>query len=72
MYKNPTLTELIVGLLSLIIFIYRIIVIMLPMLKEGIKEKISFALNVKPKKHDFMNGTKINKYIKRHMNVTGG
>lgn len=39
MYKNPTLTELIVGLLSLIIFIYRIIVIMLPMLKEGIKEK---------------------------------
>ena len=37
-----------------------------------IKEKIRFALNVKPKKHDFMNGTKINKYIKRHMNVTGG
>ena len=37
-----------------------------------IKEKIRFALNIKPKKHDFMNGTKINKYIKRHMNVTGG
>ena len=37
-----------------------------------IKEKIRFALNVKPKKHDFMNGTKINKYIKRHMNITGG
>ncbi len=39
---------------------------------EYIKEKIKFALNIKPKKHDFMIGTKINKYMKRHMNVTGG
>ncbi len=37
-----------------------------------IKEKIKFALNIKPKNHDFMTGTKINKYMKRHMNVTGG
>ncbi len=37
-----------------------------------IKEKIRFALNIKPKKHDFMIGSKINKYMKRHMNVTGG
>ena len=37
-----------------------------------IKEKIKFALNIKPKNHDFMIGSKINKYIKRHMNVTGG
>ena len=37
-----------------------------------IKEKIKFALNIKPKNHDFMVGAKINKYMKRHMNVTGG
>ncbi len=37
-----------------------------------IKEKIKFALNIKPKNHDFMIGNKINKYMKRHMNVTGG
>jgi len=39
---------------------------------DFIKEKIRFALNIKPKNHDFMIGTKINKYMKRHMNVTGG
>ena len=39
---------------------------------ELIKEKIKFALNIKPKQHDFMIGEKINKYMKRHMNVTGG
>ena len=37
-----------------------------------IKEKIKFALNIKPKNHDFMIGSSINKYMKRHMNVTGG
>ena len=37
-----------------------------------IKEKIKFALNIKPKNHDFMIGSNINKYMKRHMNVTGG
>ena len=37
-----------------------------------IKDKIRFALNIKPKKHDFMIDNKINKYMKRHMNVTGG
>ena len=37
-----------------------------------IKEKIRFALNIKPKNHDFMIDNKINKYMKRHMNVTGG
>ena len=39
---------------------------------DYIKEKIKFALNIKPKNHDFMIGNKINKYMKRHMNVTGG
>ena len=39
---------------------------------DYIKEKIRFALNIKPKKHDFMIGSTINKYMKRHMNVTGG
>ncbi len=37
-----------------------------------IKEKIKLALNIKPKNHDFMIGSKINQYMKRHMNVTGG
>ena len=37
-----------------------------------IKDKIRFALNIKPKKHDFMIDNKINKYMKRHMNITGG
>ena len=39
---------------------------------DYIKEKIKFALNIKPKEHDFMIGSKINQYMKRHMNVTGG
>ena len=39
---------------------------------DYIKEKIKFALNIKPKQQDFMIGEKINKYMKRHMNVTGG
>ncbi len=39
---------------------------------DYIKDKIKFALNIKPKKHDFMIENKINKYMKRHMNVTGG
>tara|TARA_Y100001970_G_C14194405_1_gene837231 strand:+ start:1 stop:894 length:894 start_codon:yes stop_codon:yes gene_type:complete len=39
---------------------------------EYIKEKIKFALNIKPKSHDFMIGSNINQYMKRHMNVTGG
>ena len=37
-----------------------------------IKEKIKFALSVKPKRHDFIIDQKIKPYIKRHMNVTGG
>ena len=39
---------------------------------DYIKEKIKFALNIKPTQHDFIIGEKINKYMKRHMNVTGG
>ena len=39
---------------------------------DNIREIIKFSLKIKPKKHDFMIGTKINKYMKRHMNVTGG
>ena len=37
--KQATNTELIIGLLSVLIFVYRMIVIMMPMMKEGIKEK---------------------------------
>ena len=37
--KQATNTELIIGLLSVFIFVYRMIVIMMPMMKEGIKEK---------------------------------
>ena len=39
---------------------------------ETIKEKILFALNIKPKKHDFIIDKDIKPYMKRHMNVTGG
>ena len=37
-----------------------------------IKEKIRFALSVKPKRHDFIINSKIKPYINRHMNETGG
>ncbi len=39
---------------------------------EYIKEKIKFALSVKPKKHDFMINSEVKPYITRHMNETGG
>ena len=39
---------------------------------DFIKEKIRFALSIKPKKHDFMINSEIKPYMKRHMNVTGG
>ena len=39
---------------------------------EYIKEKIKFALSVKPKKHDFMINSEVKPYIIRHMNETGG
>ena len=39
---------------------------------EYIKNKIKFALNIKPKKHDFLINSNSKSYIKRHMNVTGG
>jgi len=39
MNKQPALYELIIGLLSVIIFIYRLIVIMVPMFNSGLKEK---------------------------------
>jgi len=39
---------------------------------EYIKNKIRFALNIKPKKHDFLINSESKNYIKRHMNVTGG
>ena len=42
--KQATNTELIIGLLSVFIFVYRMIVIMMPMMKEGIKEKIMVRL----------------------------
>ena len=37
--KGATNIELIVGLLSLLIFFYRMVVIMFPMMQEGFKEK---------------------------------
>ena len=39
---------------------------------QTIKEKILFALNIKPKKHDFIIEKNTKPYMKRHMNVTGG
>ena len=39
---------------------------------EYIKEKIKFALSIKPKKHDFIIEKNLKPYINRHMNVTGG
>ena len=37
-----------------------------------IKEKISLAMKIKPKRHDFLIEEKTKPYVKRHMNVTGG
>jgi len=39
---------------------------------DYIKEKIRFALSIKPKKHDFIINSKVKPYINRHMNETGG
>ena len=39
---------------------------------EYIKEKIAFAMNIKPKKHDFLIDENTKPYMQRHMNVTGG
>ena len=39
---------------------------------EYIKEKIKFALSVKPKRHDFVINSDVKPYINRHMNETGG
>ena len=39
---------------------------------DYIKEKIIFALKIKPKKHDFIIEKNSIPYISRHMNVTGG
>ena len=39
---------------------------------EYIKEKIKFALKIKPKSHDFIIEKDIKPYITRHMNITGG
>ena len=39
---------------------------------EYLKEKIKYALNIKPEKHEFVIKKNIKPYITRHMNVTGG
>ena len=39
---------------------------------DYIKEKIRFALSVKPKQHDFIINSEVKPYINRHMNETGG
>ena len=37
-----------------------------------IKDRIKFALKIKPQRHDFIIEKNIKPYLKRHMNVTGG
>ena len=37
-----------------------------------VKEKIRFALSVKPKRHDFIINSETKPYINRLMNETGG
>ena len=39
---------------------------------DYIKEKIQYALKIKPKKHDFLIEKNSKPYMQRHMNVTGG
>ena len=39
---------------------------------DHIKEKISYALKIKPKRHDFLIEENSKPYMRRHMNVTGG
>ena len=39
---------------------------------DYIKEKIYYALKIKPKRHDFLIEENNKPYIQRHMNVTGG
>lgn len=37
--KDATLLQLIMGLFSIIVFLYRAVVLMIPMIQEGIKER---------------------------------
>ena len=39
---------------------------------DYIKEKILYAMKIKPEKHDFLIDEKTKPYMERHMNVTGG
>ena len=39
---------------------------------DHIKEKILYALKIKPKRHDFIIEENLKPYVQRHMNVTGG
>ena len=39
---------------------------------DYIKDKIRFALSIKPKRHDFIIDSEVKPYISRHMNETGG
>ena len=39
---------------------------------DSIKEKIYLALNLKPKKHDFIIDKDVKPYMNRLMNITGG
>ena len=39
---------------------------------DYIKEKISYALKIKPLRHDFLIEKNNQPYMQRHMNVTGG
>ena len=39
---------------------------------DYIKEKILYAMKIKPKRHDFLIDKKTKPYMERHMNVTGG
>lgn len=39
---------------------------------DYIKERISYAMKIKPQRHDFLIDEKTKPYMERHMNVTGG
>jgi molybdenum cofactor biosynthesis enzyme MoaA len=39
---------------------------------DYIKDKIKFALKVKPQRHDFVIDKNLKPYLKRYMNMTGG
>ena len=39
---------------------------------DYIRDKIKFALSIKPQRHDFIINSEVKPYINRYMNETGG